>query len=74
MKPELKKAYEEGYETGLHWNESWLPGGLWVPMTSIERYAKMKQEMQEIHDDWHKGFQDGRKATITPILKAEETY
>ena len=34
-------------------------------MTSIERYAKMKQEMQEIHDDWHKGFQDGRKATYT---------
>jgi hypothetical protein len=57
------ESYARGYDTGLFWDASWMPGGPWIysPYGNFPSDAKkqMARISQEEYDAWHAGFNDG---------------
>lgn len=58
---EALPSYETGYNTGLNWDASWMPGGPWVyegRNKEIHAHDKTK------YDAWHEGFARGLKIRL----------
>jgi len=63
MTDELKACddYNEGYQTGLHWCEDWIPGGPWYCMCE-----KCCEESKKKSAAWRKGFNDATDTNTRP--------
>jgi hypothetical protein len=62
------KAYNDGFDTGISWNGSWMPGGPWYFTAHDWENEETKQrakEMQLARLQWQLGFKDGLQARIT---------
>lgn len=56
------KSYLDGYQTGLSWKETYLPGGPWKYAAyehESDRIKRMAHESQEAYRQWHDGFKAG---------------
>lgn len=50
-RPNFKKAYDDGYDTGINWDGNYIPGGPFIFRNN---------EISRIeHDKWHMGFLNG---------------
>lgn len=58
-------AYSEGYDTGLHWKESYQPGGPFhygAQAHESDRAKELSRQSQEQHRRWMMGFKEGLAA------------
>jgi hypothetical protein len=63
-------SYQNGYDTGLTWKESYTPGGPMVygPGMKKDKYwIAYCAALIENHNKWHDGFQDGRAAAVKKL-------
>lgn len=66
--PTAEASYEDGYNTGMRWSESHIPGG---PFKYSPGHLKTDEEwiaycaaLRENHEAWHKGFADARRGGV----------
>ena len=52
----MSESYQDGYQTGLSWDNPWTPGGPWV-YTGPDKELH-ERSLQE-HRDWLQGWKDG---------------
>jgi hypothetical protein len=60
----LWEAYNEGYHTGLDWDEDYHPGGPHVLTEGVspdEDWVKACAYTKQVHQEWLRGFDDARK-------------
>jgi hypothetical protein len=61
--PNFHSSYVDGFESGVNWDASWMPGGPWVytchGWNPKPEHKAMAFESQQRHDLWMQGFRDG---------------
>ncbi len=53
-------SYTRGYNSGVNWDASWMPGGPFV-YESRNRRPDLADESKRNYDTWHEGFNRGLK-------------
>lgn len=53
---DAEKSYKDGYNTGVNWDASWMPGGPWYYES---KNPNQKNHTKRQYDVWHEGFKKG---------------
>jgi hypothetical protein len=59
-------SYAEGYNTGVNWDASWMPGGPWT--YEGRKLPGLRDQSKRNYEAWHEGFKRGLK------LRMENPY
>lgn len=56
LEPVKAEGYLQGFELGLRWDASWMPGG---PNVYNGKLKELRKRDKAHFESWHKGFNDG---------------
>ncbi len=57
-----EEAYNDGYQTGHNWKDSYRPGGPRAGFSRNDgRFKALYEHEKLVHHEWLRGFDDGRK-------------
>lgn len=62
MNETIEESFQDGYNTGLAWKETYTPGGPWrfsAYSHESEAMQEKAERSQKIHDAWMAGFKAG---------------
>ncbi len=72
----LEGFFKQGYQSGLNWEDNYIPGGPWICKTKGDQYADLRERTRKENEAWMEGFKGAlelnAKSPLGGLYKGEE--